>query len=334
MTASPADRRAAATVVTFGEPLVAALPPDPLPLEQSPTLRLYAGGAEVNFAVGMRRMGFDTCLVGHVGDDPPGRFVRQVLNAEGVDTSHIGVRPLPTGMYLREWLPDGERRPYYYRTGSAGAHFTPADWPQDIAGAAWLHLTGITPALSQSCREATLVALSWAKERDIPVSFDPNYRPRLWDIETARQALRPLITACNVLLLGLEEANLLFGSTTPSDAAASASALGPSLVVIKQGHAGASAWRNGRASHQLAFPTVAADPVGAGDAFDAGYIAALMHGSSLDEALALAAYCGSRVAEVPGEHAGFPHRESIPQSLQHAFRSKFTENVITLSQST
>ena len=318
MTSSRADRGARATVVTFGEPLVAALPPDPLPLEQSPTLRLYVGGAEVNFAVGMRRLGFDSCLVGHVGDDPPGRFVRQALDAEGIDISHVGVRPLPTGLYLREWLPDGERRPYYYRSGSASASFTPADWPPEIQGAAWLHLTGITPALSESCREATLAALSWAKARDIPVSFDPNYRPRLWDVETARAALRPLITSCNVLLLGLDEANLLFGSTTVSDAAAAASSLGPGLIVIKQGAAGASAWRSGHLSHQPAVATVAADPVGAGDAFDAGCIGALMRGSSLTEALALGAYCGSRVAEVPGEHTGFPRRDSIPQSLQRA----------------
>jgi 2-dehydro-3-deoxygluconokinase len=326
MTSYPADRGAAGTVVTFGEPLVAALPPAPLPLEQSPTLRLFVGGAEVNFAIGMRRLGFDTCLVGHVGDDPPGRFVQQVLNTEGIELSHLGVRPLPTGLYLREWLSDGERRPYYYRSGSASASFTAADWPQEIAGAAWLHLTGITPALSKSCLEATLAALSWAKARSIPVSFDPNYRPRLWGVETARTALRPLIAGCNVLLLGLDEANLLFGSSTVSDAAAAASALGPGLVVIKQGAAGASAWRNGHLSHQPALATVAADPVGAGDAFDAGCIAALMHGSPLAEALALGAYCGSRVAEVPGEHTGFPLRESIPQSLQRAVRSKLCDD--------
>lgn len=319
---SLADRGAPATVVTFGEPLVAALPPDPLPLEQSPALRLYAGGAEVNFAVGMRRLGFDTCLVGHVGDDPPGRFVRQALDAEGIDISHIGVRPLPTGLYLREWLSDGERRPYYYRSGSASASFTPADWPQDIEGAAWLHLTGITPALSESCREATIAALGWAKARDIPVSFDPNYRPRLWGIGTARAALLPLIAGCNVLLIGLDEASLLFGSTTVADVAVAGSALGPGLIIIKQGAAGASAWRNGNLSYQPALATVAADPVGAGDAFDAGCIAALMHGSSLTEALALGAYCGSKVAEVPGEHTGFPRRDSLPQSLRRALDSR------------
>jgi len=307
-------------VVTFGEPLVAALPPDPLPLEECPALRLFAGGAEVNFAVGMRRLGFDTCLVGHVGDDPPGRFVRQALKAEGLDLAHLGVRPLPTGLYLREWLPDGERRPYYYRSGSASACFSAADWPTDIAGASWLHLTGITPALSESCREAALAALSWAKARDIPVSFDPNYRARLWDIETARTALRPLITGCNVLLLGLDEAHLLFGSTTVAEAAAAASALGPGLVVIKQGAAGASGWRDGHLAHQPALATVAADPVGAGDAFDAGCIAALMRGCSLTEALALGAYCGARVAEVPGEHTGFPRRESLPPQLLHRVR--------------
>jgi 2-dehydro-3-deoxygluconokinase len=318
MKSGPADRGVVARVVTFGEPLAAAVPLEPFPLERSPTLQLFAGGAELNFAVGMRRLGFDTCLVGHLGDDPAGRFVQSILAAEGVDTSHVGVRPHHTGMYMREWLPDGERRPYYYRAGSAAAHFTSADWPEDITDAAWLHLTGITPALSQNCHEATLAAFSWAQARNIPVSFDPNYRPSLWDIETARRALRPLISACNVLLVGLDEASLLFGSATSSDAAAAAAELGPEHVVVKQGRAGASAWQGGQMSHQPAFPIVAADPVGAGDAFDAGYVAAIMSGSSLDDALALAAYCGSCVTKVPGEHTGFPRRESLPRALQCA----------------
>jgi 2-dehydro-3-deoxygluconokinase len=302
--------------VTLGEPLAAAMPAEALPLERSPMLQLFAGGAEVNFAVGMRRLGFDTCLIGKVGDDPPGRLIQRALAAEGIDISHVGVGPEQTALYLREWLPDGQRRVYYYRAGSAGARFTAADWPTDLADVAWLHLTGITPALSESCRQAALAALNWALERKIPVSFDPNYRPRLWDIDTARRDLRPFMTACSVLLIGLEEADLLLGCTSVTDAAAAAAALGPDVVVVKKGAAGASAWRDGRVWHQPAFATDAADPVGAGDAFDAGCVAALLHGGSLGEALALGAYCGARVAAVPGEHAGFPGRESIPPPLR------------------
>lgn len=320
MTPCLADPGTGARVVTLGEPLVAAMPAEAVPLEQSPQLQLFAGGAEVNFAVGMRRLGIEACLVGNVGDDPPGRLVQQRLAAEGIDISHVGVRPEQTALYLREWLPDGQRRPYYYRAGSAGARFSPADWPADLADVAWLHLTGITPALSESCRQAALAALSWALERKIPVSFDPNYRPRLWDIDTARRALRPFITACSVLLIGLEEADLLLGCTSVADAASVAAGLGPDVVVVKQGDAGASAWRNGRLWHQPAFAAQAVDPVGAGDAFDAGCVAVLLDGGSLDEALALGAYCGARVAETPGEHAGFPSRESIPPPLRRPTR--------------
>jgi 2-dehydro-3-deoxygluconokinase len=312
----PADPAPAATVVTFGEPLVAALPLEPRPLEHSPTLQLHVGGAEVNFAVGIRRLGLPACLVGHVGDDPPGRFVRQALQAEGIDLAYLGVRAEPTGLYLREWLPDGERRPYYYRTSSAGASFGPADWPEHLTGAGWLHLTGITPALSSSCREATFTALNWARSSGIPVSFDPNYRPRLWDIDTARPILCSLISACDVVLIGLEEASLLFAAATVTEASAATADLGPDLVIVKQGAAGASAWQNGRLSSQPALAASSADPVGAGDAFDAGCIAALLRGGTLADALALGAYCGARVTEVPGEHAGFPHRGSLPGHLR------------------
>jgi 2-dehydro-3-deoxygluconokinase len=234
--------------VTFGEPLVAALPLEPCPLEQGATLELHVGGAEVNFAIGIQRLGIPACLVGHVGDDPPGRFVQRTLRAEGVDLSHLGIRVPPTGLYLREWLPDGERRPYYYRSGSAGASFAPADWPGHLTGASWLHLTGITPALSENYREATSTALNWARSSGIPISFGPNFRPGLWDIGTARPILRSLISACDVALIGLDEANLLFGSTTAIEAGTAAADLGPDLVIVKQGAAGASAWQNGHLS--------------------------------------------------------------------------------------
>lgn len=316
MPPGPADPVPAGSVVTFGEPLVAALPVEPRPLEHSPALQLHVGGAEVNFAVGIQRLGLPACLVGHVGDDPPGRYVRQTLQAEGIDVSHLGVRAQPTGLYLREWLPDGERRPYYYRTGSAGASFSPADWPQHLTGAGWLHLTGITPALSESCREATFTALDWARSAGIPMSFDPNYRPALWDIDTARPVLCSLISACDVVLIGLDEASLLFGAATVSQAAAAAADLGPDLVIVKQGAAGASAWQDGQLSSQPALAAAAADPVGAGDAFDAGCVAALLRGRPIADALALGAYCGARVAELPGEHAGFPQHGSLPGYLR------------------
>lgn len=304
-----------AGVVTFGEPLVAGLPDDPLPIEQSPALRLHAGGAEVNFAIGLRRLGVPSTVVAHVGDDPPGRLIRQVLAAEGVDTSRLTVRSRPTGLYLREWLPDHTRRPYYYRTGSAAASFGPADWPADL-DARWLHLTGVTPALSDSCRAACAAALDWARTAGIPVSFDPNYRPWLWDIGAARDALRPLIAGCDVLLIGLDEAELLLDAGTVPEAATSAAALGPEVVVVKQGAAGASAWRGGQLLSEPALAAAATDPVGAGDAFDAGCVAALLAGRPLAHALALGAYCGAKVAELPGEHAGFPRHADLPGALR------------------
>lgn len=310
------EQTGGAGVVTFGEPLVAGLPGDPLPIEQSPALRLHAGGAELNFAIGVRRLGVPSTLVGHVGDDPPGRLIRQVLAAEGVDISRLTVRRRPTGLYLREWLPDHTRRPYYYRAGSAAASFGPADWPADLPGARWLHLTGVTPALSESCRDACTAALDWARSAGIPVSFDPNYRPALWDIGTARDALRPLIAGCDVLLIGLDEAGLLYGAHTVAEAATMAAALGPQVVVVKQGAAGASAWRDGQLLSEPALAAAATDPVGAGDAFDAGCMAALLAGRPLAHALALGAYCGAKVAEIPGEHAGFPRHADLPGPLR------------------
>ncbi len=311
------------TVVTLGEALVAIAPETPTTLREAPALRMHPGGAEVNVAVGLARLGVRAEWVGRLGDDPLGQLVLHALEAEGVTTRATIDAQRPTGLYLREWLPDGTRRPWYYRRGSAGSALCPDDWrPErwypDGAPYSWLHVTGITCALGPSPRATVEAAVQWAGGHGCMVSLDPNHRPQLWSDDDARGALLPLVASCSALLLSVEDAELLFATAEPGAAIAAAHAAGARTVVLKRGALGAVA-SDGKVTAQVPAASVAGpvDPVGAGDAFDAGFLAALLrHPDGLGDALAVGAHAGARAVEITGEHAGCPRLADLPGDLQ------------------
>lgn len=294
-------------VITLGESMAALYPPEPVPLERAATLALAIGGAESNTAIQLGRLGHSAGFISRVGDDPFGRRVVQTLAEHGVDTSFVTVDAgAPTGVYLREWLPDGARRVYYYRAGSAACRMTAADVrPEAFAGARIVHLTGITPALSAGCAAAVARAIELARAQGAKVAFDPNYRVRLWDQATARAALLPLIAKSDILLMGHEDALAIFGTDDPAAAIGQALALGVGVVVFKQAEHGA---RGATAEGQVAVPAHpverVVDPVGAGDAFNAGFLAGVLRGYGLEEALHLGAHLGAATVGRLGDYAG------------------------------
>ena len=311
------------TVVTLGEALVAIAPETPTGLDRAPALRMHPGGAEVNLAVGLARLGISAEWVGRLGDDPLGRLVLDALQAEGVTARATIDADRPTGLYLREWLPDGTRRPWYYRRGSAGSALRPSDWrPErwhpDGAPYAWLHVTGITCALGPGPRATVGAAVRWAAGHGCQVSLDPNHRPQLWSDDEARAALLPLLGSCSALLASVEDAELLFATAEPGAAIAAAHAAGVRTVVLKRGELGAIASDGRRTVEVPAVRAAAAvDPVGAGDAFDAGFLAALLrHPGRLRDALTVGAQAGVRAVEVIGEHAGCPRLDELPADLR------------------
>ncbi|HTX01595.1 MAG TPA: sugar kinase [Acidimicrobiales bacterium] len=304
-------------VVTFGEALVAGVPAAGETLDVAGAVRLFPGGAELNFAVGLARLGVPAQFVGRVGDDPLGRMVGRRLAEAGVDDSALSTTAdgRPTGLYLRECLSDGARRPYYYRSGSAGAALESNDVAGRAAQARWLHATGITPALGPDPRHATLAAVEAARGAGVPVSFDANYRPALWGADAFCDFVVPLLPQLQVLLMGEEESELLLGTGDPAAALDRARRAGVGLAVLRLGARGAAALGEDGDLVRAESPALARDPVGAGDAFDAGFVAGLLSGASVADGLALGTYCGARVVEWLGEHEGFPRREELPDEL-------------------
>lgn len=291
-----------------------AFPPQPVGLEEASLLKLDIAGAESNLCIGLSRLGLQARFISRVGADPFGSRIRQVLEQEGVDTQALlADAAAPTGVFFREHLPDGQRRVYYYRQGSAASRLSPEDLrPQFFAGARIVHLTGITPALSPACASACQRAIELARQVGARISFDPNYRPRLWDAETARLILLPLMSQADILLMGDEDARLLFG-VADEQALQYGSELGASVVVLKRGAAGAWAQvcehpeRRNRVIRVPAYPVEQiVDPVGAGDGFDAGFLAGWLQGWQLEACLQLGARLGAAAVTVMGDYEAYP----------------------------
>jgi 2-dehydro-3-deoxygluconokinase len=195
----------------------------------------------------------------------------------------------------------------YHRAGSAGSRLSPADLPADLAGATILHVTGITPALSDSARATVFQAVETARALGVTVSFDVNYRAKLWSRFDAAPVLRDLVTRADIVFAGPDEA-ALFVDTPP---VAGLAALGPAEVVVKDGPRGCTALIDGSPFTVPALTVSVVDPVGAGDAFVAGYLADRLAGASPGQRLRTAIAAGAYAVTVPGDCEGAPTRADL-----------------------
>jgi 2-dehydro-3-deoxygluconokinase len=303
-------------VITAGETMALVVPPSPGRLRHATSLSLSIGGAESNVAIGLARLGIPASWISVLGDDELGELVLHRLRAEGVDTS--GVRRIAdraTGLYLREEVA-GRLRVYYYRSGSAAATLSPNAFdPSMLQGAAFLHLTGITGALSQECAEFLPWAASTARDAGVRVSYDVNYRSRLWEPSAAQAATEALLPLIDVLFVGHDEANALWGWETDT-ALEQLSKIGPSEVILKLGADGCAEMINGEQLTSLGFPARQLDPIGAGDAFDAGYLAATLWGWAPERRLRAANAMGAFCVQNLGDYEGLPNRRELDGFLE------------------
>lgn len=299
-------------VMTFGECMAVLYPPDPVQIDDAPLLKWDIGGAEANYAIALARLGISVRWHSRVGNDPFGRKMVHILAGEGVDTSAVAIDATkPTGVFFREWLPDGMRRVFYYRSGSAAANMGPEDLkPEHFVGITAVHMTGITPALSERAAATCIRAIELAKAAGCMITFDPNFRPRLWSAEQARVAMIPMAQASDIILMGHEDAAAMFGEGDDEHYLQSAVALGIKTVVLKRAERGALAIHDGeRFEATVVQAERVIDPVGAGDGFDAGFVAGRLRGKSIPESLHLGAIVGAGSVAHLGDYAGYPTME-------------------------
>jgi len=300
--------------VLIGETLALAAASRTGPLRMTPTLDLSIAGAESNAAIGLARLGFEVAWIGRVGDDELGNLVIERLRGEGVGVTGARTDPAaPTALMLKERRTPGVTRVIYYRSGSAGSRLAPADIDEElIAAARIVHLTGITPALSASAREAVHHAARLAAAHSVPLSFDVNYRTKLWDPAQAARELPALARQASIVFAGEDELPLLTGGEHGLEAARNLARGGPREVVIKRGARGAAlVTAGGDICEHVAAPVTAVDPVGAGDAFAAGYLAGFLDGRGPEERLRLGCTLGAFAVSSPGDWEGLPRRSEL-----------------------
>ncbi|HZC34479.1 MAG TPA: sugar kinase [Chthoniobacterales bacterium] len=301
-------------VVTFGEAMVLFAPTESALLESAGYFHVSIGGAELNCAIGLARLGYPVSWISRLGDDPFGQKILKTARGEGVDVHRVRLTSDgPTGVMFKEVRPGSASRVFYYRKLSPAAALE-VDQFADLQ-AQILFVTGITPALSPRNRELTTVVVDQFRAAGALIVFDPNMRFRLWSQTEARTVLLELAKRSDVLLPSLVDAEMLCGKGNLEAMVDRLRELGPKRLAIKLGEQGVFFADEKNRSHLPCFPVTEIDPVGAGDAFCAGVISGLLDNVSFPEAVRRGAALGAFGVSSWGDYAGLPTRTELDRFL-------------------
>jgi 2-dehydro-3-deoxygluconokinase len=259
-------------------------------------------------------LGHRSAWMSSVGDDPLGALVLSEVAATGVDVSLVEVVPgRPTGVYFKDPAPEGTAV-YYYRRGSAASAMEPDFLRRRPPPAPRLvHTSGITAALSESCRNLVRHLVTERPLATATMSFDVNYRPGLWPIEEAGPELLHLAQAADVVFVGLDEAAALWNTT--SAAGVRELLPEPTVVVVKDGSVEALAFHDGRMERVPALRVPVVEPVGAGDAFAAGWLSGMLRGLGHVARLRLGHLAAGAALSSTGDHAPLPPSDVLAAAL-------------------
>ncbi len=304
-------------VLTVGETMALLDPKSDGSFALGMEFSLRLAGAESNFAIALRRLGIDVTWVSRLGRDALGDVVNAALEDEGLDLSYVSRDDAPTGLYFK-MRAEGKSSLVYYRKGSAASHLEPDDVPDDaIEGAALVHLTGITMALSESGRRTVVDVARRARVRGIPVIFDPNYRPALWSgPDEAAAAHEEVLGFVDWYLCGFEEGNLLWGTSDERTLLDTLDRKGLRAVV--------RVGREGALVHDMSSVTTVApdrleqvlDEVGAGDAFAAGFAFGLLNRWQPVDCVRAANMIAARALRGTGDWETLPYLAEIEDDLK------------------
>ena len=274
-------------IVALGEVLLRLAIPSPTRFETARHLDLQIGGAEANVAAACARLGLSAAWISALPANPWGERIRRELGSHGVDCAYVRMTEnTRVGVYFLEYgVPPRPVRVLYDRRESAFAQLTPAqvDW-EPVRRARLVHLTGVTPALGESARALVERAVREAST----VSFDINYRATLWSPQEARAFVEPVLPRVRYLFIGQAEARTLFGlSGTPEQTLDGLARLAPKATIsLQQGEAGSTVLDGGTVFRPRRRPAVqVVDPIGAGDAYAAGFLWAVLSGRDVRDAV-------------------------------------------------
>ncbi len=271
-------------IITIGEPMVMFLADTKEHLSNVEHFTRLIAGAELNVAMGLRRLGHTVTYISQVGEDPFGQYVKKYLENENIDTTFVKTyKEAPTGFQFKNRTDEGDPEVLYFRKGAAASRIT-KDILNEISfsDGKVLHITGIFPALSETTLETTFKAIEKAHENGMLVTFDPNPRPVLWESkEKMIQVTNELAFKSDIVLPGFSEGKLFTGKDYKEEIADFYLDKGVKKVVIKMGTTGSYSrekLENGqiKEAEYPSFEVPVLDTVGAGDGFAAGVISGIL----------------------------------------------------------
>lgn len=293
-------------------------------LEDLPQIYQKVGGAESNFATGLARLGHKVSYMSKVGNDPFGRRILKSIRSEGIDTTYFRMmEEAPTGLLFKEQKFSDTMNVYYYRGASAASRMEKEDLPEEIfSELKYLHITGVTPALSNSCKELVSEAIDLARKYKVKIIFDPNIRFKLWDRKEAFTVLNAIADKADYILAGMEEAAFLTNQKEIGSICRTLQTNEQQVIVIKRGSESTVLYENGNFKEISAVKVNnVIDPVGAGDAFAAGFVHGLLQNCHLEQCIRFGNTLGARVIQQYGDVEGLPSLVELNEELENEFTS-------------
>ncbi|MEE8825641.1 2-dehydro-3-deoxygluconokinase [Lentilactobacillus sunkii] len=305
-------------VITVGEPVVTFASQDAdKSLADARYWRKILGGAELNVAIGVKRLGHSVEYISRVGQDPLGDYAIKRIASHSVGSKYISRDPQYwTGHQLKQLVTKGDPLTFNYRTNSAASHLTSEIMDQvDLDGVKIAHMSGIFPAISDTAEKSFRSLLKRLVDKDILTTFDPNLRPGLWSSrEKMISTINELAGSANIVLPGVEEGKILMGSDDPEKIAdfylkgertdTVCVKIGPAGVYVKTKD-GDSYTVNGFKVDKVV------DTVGAGDGFALGVITALLEGKPMKSAVLRGNAVGALQVQTPGDNDGYPTPDEL-----------------------
>lgn len=304
-------------VITFGEAMIMFIAQEEKSLEDVNYFSKGIAGAELNVATGLARLGFNVCWMSKIGNDSFGKTILSYLHKENINSDFIQLdSDRRTGFQLKSKVTNGsDPIVEYFRKDSAASKLTVMDINKEF-NTRYLHITGIGPALSNTCFEVAEYLIDKVHNQSGIITFDPNIRPVLWHNENIMvEKLNYLASKSDIVLPGINEGRLLTKKDSPEDIADFYIKNGASKVLIKLGKEGAYYkdyfGNNGMVPGFIVNNIV--DTVGAGDAFAVGVISALLENKTIKQAALRGNLFGSLAIQVSGDNEGLPTREKLLQ---------------------
>jgi 2-dehydro-3-deoxygluconokinase len=313
-------------VVSFGEPMVEFCATEFGRLKDVQMFKRGWGGDTSNFIVAVARLGGKAGYICRIGDDEFGESFLDLWRSEGVDVSQIIIeRGGFTAIYFISILPGGGHDFTYFRKGSAASHYSPSDLNVEyLSKLKVFHSSGISMAISESCRETVIRAADIVKEHGGLFSFDVNFRPKLWSPQYAKPHIEEAMMRADLLFVSREDISLLYGENVDSVIERICSFARPRAIIVKLGGEGCLIFSGGEKIMIPGFKVNVIDTTGAGDAFDGAFIVGLLEGKPLKEAGVFANAVGALTTTGLGAVAPIPKRSEVEDFLR---KTKIEKNI-------